>query len=768
MASAPTRGARLNKGQWAALTLAAFVGVISGALHLFEPLDLALSAFRDKMNARSASGEIVLVAVDDRSVAALGPLPWKQTVVASAVRRVLAAGPRMVHLDGEIAAEDQNNSQLRAVLAVSNQRVTLAARVSTAGDNREQTRYLPNPHLTQHASVLNTNVRVEWDGSIRRHFYKAPFEDKYVPTLASRLGRVSKAPSETFPINLAIDVSSIPTVSLLDILDDRVPATSISGKAVVFGRTDLSARPFWTGTQGVVPAAKIHILAAETLLIGEPLELSWFVPLVFSLSGVALIITGKRRRAALTAAGSVGGLLLTFLVLPQRQIYVDVLPGIAALLIAAATRWAWEARAESRRRAETNPITGLPNLQALRRVVASSKTIVVAARVKNYASVSASLPTQSEKDMVDQIVARLSFGARGSDIYQLDDGHFVWIAHDVTEELVSNEVEGLHALFRSPVVIGDRLIDLTVAFGLDADTTRPLVQRTSSAFVAADEASRAGKRLSSFNPATLANAEWDMSLLTRLDRAIEANELWVAYQPKLDLVRGEITGAEALVRWTHPTRGDIYPNQFIPVAEEGGRIAKLTYYVLDRALEAANAVSSGVDGFDVAVNLSAAMLAERNLADRVSELLEKHGVSPSRLTLEITETSALSSAQEARAILSALVGQGIKLSIDDYGTGFSTLEYLRSIPAVELKIDRSFVSMLHGSQSDRIVVNSTIQLAHSLDRRVVAEGVENQEILKQLREMGCDLAQGYFIARPMPLPQLVATLVPNSTSAQAA
>jgi EAL domain-containing protein (putative c-di-GMP-specific phosphodiesterase class I) len=259
-----------------------------------------------------------------------------------------------------------------------------------------------------------------------------------------------------------------------------------------------------------------------------------------------------------------------------------------------------------------------------------------------------------------------------------------------------------------------------------------------------------------------------MSLLARLDHAIETEELWVAYQPKLDLRTGTITGAEALVRWMHPEKGQIFPDQFVGAAEEGGRIERLTSFVLDRALEVAASINSAGRPFHIAVNLSALLLTDTELVARVEALLRKHGVAPHLLTLEVTETSTMRSAVEAMVQLQRLADLGVQLSIDDYGTGFSTLDYLKRIPASELKIDRSFISMLHKSQSDRIMVNSTIQLAHSLGRKVVAEGVESAEILSELKRMGCDMGQGYHIARPATLPQLLDILRSEGAARNAA
>ncbi len=244
------------------------------------------------------------------------------------------------------------------------------------------------------------------------------------------------------------------------------------------------------------------------------------------------------------------------------------------------------------------------------------------------------------------------------------------------------------------------------------------------------------------------DANWRLSLLSQLDQAIEAGEVWVAFQPQLDLATGRIRGAEALARWTHPEKGPISPQEFVSAAEQSGRIEKLTLFVLDHAVATAAQVNRHGASFDMAVNLSARMLTMKSLPIEVRAILARHGLDPKRLTLELTETAALAGDGSDLAPLHKLRELGVRLSIDDYGTGLSTLDYLKKVPASEIKIDQSFVKAIRDHRSDLIMVQSTIALAHSLGRTVVAEGVESEEILDILRSLKCDVAQGFLIGRP--------------------
>ncbi|HYN31335.1 MAG TPA: EAL domain-containing protein [Ilumatobacteraceae bacterium] len=240
-----------------------------------------------------------------------------------------------------------------------------------------------------------------------------------------------------------------------------------------------------------------------------------------------------------------------------------------------------------------------------------------------------------------------------------------------------------------------------------------------------------------------------LSMLGDLRAAIENHELNLHLQPKLDLASGTIVGAEALVRWTHAVRGVVHPTQFVRVAEDTGLIKQLTDFMLGRGVSQLREIHDRGYHLGLAVNLSTHDLLDTKLTSRVEGHLSANGVDPSMLTLEITESSLLIDAPRARATINELHEVGVRLSIDDFGTGYSSLSYLRRLPVAELKIDQSFVANLLLDEQDEVIVRSTIDLGHNLGLVVVAEGVENNEVLERLRTFGCDIAQGYCISRPL-------------------
>jgi EAL domain-containing protein (putative c-di-GMP-specific phosphodiesterase class I) len=238
-------------------------------------------------------------------------------------------------------------------------------------------------------------------------------------------------------------------------------------------------------------------------------------------------------------------------------------------------------------------------------------------------------------------------------------------------------------------------------------------------------------------------------LVGELRRAIERGELILHYQPKAELRSGRVQWVEALVRWDHPTRGRLFPDEFIPLAEQTGLIRPLTAWVLDEALTQTSAWLVNGLRLGVAVNLSARNLHDGELPGQVQELLHKHSFPPALLKVEITESSLVVDPERAMHILSRLRAMGVQVAIDDFGVGYSSLAYLKKLPVTELKIDRSFIQQMVVNRHDAAIVRSTIDLSHELGLEVVAEGVEDEATWDLLYRLGCDVVQGNLISSPL-------------------
>ncbi|RBY94363.1 hypothetical protein DQ244_03310 [Blastococcus sp. TBT05-19] len=300
-----------------------------------------------------------------------------------------------------------------------------------------------------------------------------------------------------------------------------------------------------------------------------------------------------------------------------------------------------------------------------------------------------------------------------------------------------------------PVTVEGTVLELEGSCGIatEAGTAADLLRHADVAVHAAKE-EHAGVAV--YRPSMDADSGTQLTLVADLRRAVRDDELVVHYQPRVRLSDGRVLGVEALVRWQHPVRGLVPPSEFVPLAEQTGLIGALTDAVLGQALAACRRWrDEGLD-LTVAVNLSVRGLFDAGLADRIAALLHYLDLPASCLELEITESAAMRDPGRALEVLHRLRDAGIALSVDDYGTGHASLAYLTRLPVSTLKIDRSFVQTMELDASDRTIVRSTIDLAHGLGLRVVAEGVETRAAWDELGRLGCDDAQGYWLARPQP------------------
>jgi diguanylate cyclase (GGDEF)-like protein len=360
--------------------------------------------------------------------------------------------------------------------------------------------------------------------------------------------------------------------------------------------------------------------------------------------------------------------------------------------------------------------------------------------------------------LLEQVAARLGETVRrGDTLARLGGDEFAVLVRDVPNRGVVAEVAArLQDAMTRPFVLNGftAVLDASVGIAYCPDhgtDVHVLVQR---ADVAMYEAKRSRTGIETYAEERDPYSAERLQLLGELREAISAGELVLHYQPKVDVGTEAVVGVEALVRWDHPTRGLLPPGEFVPLAERTGAIADLTRWVLDTALAQTRAWRDvGLD-LTVAVNLAAPNIVDEALPDLVRSLLERWGVPGDRLECEISEHTVMADPHRAISVLERLRALGVRLSLDDFGTGHSSLAYLKRLPLDEVKIDRSFVIGMAENANDAAIVRSTIDLARNLGLEVVAEGVESEAILRDLGALACDVAQGFYLSRPLPAAEL--------------
>lgn len=387
----------------------------------------------------------------------------------------------------------------------------------------------------------------------------------------------------------------------------------------------------------------------------------------------------------------------------------------------------------------------------------------------HFKAVNDSLGHAAGDELLLAVAQRLRLAARDtSAIARLSGDEFIVVdAFDRPQEATAL-AERLLDILKAPMqiegleIVTSASIGVAVAEG-EGESIDNLIRRADIAMYRAKALGR--NRWELHQPAESDPTVDRLRALGELRQGISHGALRIHYQPRMDLRTGLASGVEALVRWQHPTRGLLPPSDFIGMAEESGLIRPLGAWVLQETLKQAEGwckEDPNAAGLQYAVNLSVRQLTDPGLVQMIKDALHLRETDPSRLLLEITETALMSDPEAARVSLTALKKLGVGLAVDDFGTGYSSLTYLKKFPVDELKIDRSFIKGLGSNSGDKAIVSSCIDLAHALGIRAVAEGVETVEQVQALKAMGCDLAQGFHFARPLPAPRLKEWLHANA------
>ena len=735
------------------LLVASAISMVLIFLTFLHPLDQLGWVFQSRIASHQPSGDIVFVGTD-RDLA--DPrLPTRREELADALTKLNDQGVGRVYID--IAFPEASNEiadrKLAAAIASLGPRAVIVDRVEQATGTEKRI-------VSSHPTIAGGTKRVvsesteNWMGFVWTSQYSHDVRGQRIPSLAASLAGVPESRSGLFKIDYAISSSTIPATSLATI-SDGTNVLGLTGRTVVIGGEGLGSNSKRIPGDYSVPSSYVSIYAAETLKSGRTAHITALPATIFYILLFALLVIAmSKRNRRYVAYSALAGLI-------PASLYMGAVLGIrlevsycAFILIAYASmrsRARWKNRL-----ALVDAETNLPKLQALEEALTKdfqAKGHIVVARVHGYEHVLKTLRRSDRAHYVLKLVDRLRAADSGLVVYS-EGHHLAWHSQQDDTNQLADHLEGMRAMFAAPLNVAGSTVDVGISFGVAKLDGEPGA-RLAAAVAASEESSEALQPIKIAESSSRFDELWDISLRARIDEAMAAGEIFCVYQPKVDTRTGTMTGVEALVRWQDPARGFIPPMHFIAQCEKAGRMEALTQYVLEHACAAGRLMHFRGKTITMAINISATLLSDMKIVGMVRNVVQATGFDPRFLVLEVTETSRIGNLQTAEMVLNELKALGARISMDDFGVGETNFETFFELPFDELKIDRLFVANMAKSAKARSIVASIVGMGREARIGIVAEGAEDEETLKLLTEMGCTHVQGYALARPMSLENLM-------------
>lgn len=751
---------------WRSYLLSLAITILVGALAILDPVDSLLELTTGKFAWRNVSNETIAIAVDDETLRKLETDELSAGHHKQIIDAAKEAGLGRLFVDFQykrLEKEPAFNQLVESVNAWDDRIILAVEALSfTPGENRVGRITWPSDQFSERA----IRACICWEYMFWQVWdvpYSVVADGRTIPTFSSLMGGVPLQKPSRFPLDYSYKPSSITKISAINLLEGNFARGALAGKDAIlapYSTTSLD-RHYFPG-HNLTAGADIHIIAGETLKRGHPVLLGW-APAAALTAAITflLLVTGYTRRFLIIAAITAALLILAKFTLILSLTHIKIAPSLVLLAMLSVqmtlVRRKWAAQ-------QQNPVSGLPNFNALRAHAPFGTRSVITVSIVNFDEITTYLSAEQGQPLIEQIVRRLEMGAANTSLYHDGDGSFAWLTPLQQSYEVEAQLAGLAALFHTPIVVDDRRVDVTVAFGINEEHHGSNSQRLAGARGALERAARNRSLFERHTSSEDDDATWKLSFQSQLKDALINGDFWVAFQPQYDIPTGRMIGVEALARWTHPTRGPIPPDQFIVQAEKSQDIYRLTLFVMEKSIQCGAELHAAGHPLAVSVNLSAALLDNIDLAATIETMLRAHDFPSSSLTVEITETAQFEDSAQAMKTLAHLRQSGIRLSIDDYGTGQSNLEYFTRIEAHEIKIDKSFVKTMRESQRNFEIVKSTIELAHRLGAVAVAEGIEDHATLKLLGNLGCDVGQGYHLGKPQLFFEIMASLDANPHS----
>jgi diguanylate cyclase len=745
-------GAAMLRGKRAKVaSMALLFGLVSSLIELPLPAEDFYRAVRAELRSRPAPQNIAMIAIDDKTLNAYNRSLPSRIEDSLVIDVLIASGVEKVAFDRAHADPENPTADARfaETLARHEGKVWLGFAPKHEVGFQVVEEISPRPEFRRHANLAAMNgLNSPFDLSVTFPTWVA-LHGKMRPSLSAMLANYS-GPERLFRPDYAFNPSTVPTFSYIDVISGKVAPEMLAGKNVIIGKAYYESSDYYRLPlrDGKVPGAYFHIMGAHTLQRGVPVDLMWFPGLLIAAAAIAALVL-DRSKSTRAVVWTGAGLLALPLLTDEIGINIDVMSAILTLV------WAGIGFQRINRKYFSSDVDAMKT-SAISSDKPSEERDVYALKIANLAEMSESWTPREIGDFVNTLITYVKGPGEVGDV-AFDRDILVWLAPRMDSDDLERHADGLALMLKTAISHDWQSTNGAPALGIDTNHALPVGLRIKKAMQVAEEAANRGARFIINDAAHLEARNNRLEMIRVLEKGLRDRTIGAAYQPKIDLESGRIVGAETLIRWRPEGREYVDPQELVLAAEAGDRINELTLLIMETALVDGKQAITLDPRFKLAVNMSAKSLSDTHLLFEIMTMLGRHAFPPENLTLELTETAKLEDQRIAPQI-AALKARGISLSIDDFGTGQSNLEYIEKLPSSELKIDKRFVQHMATSEESRAVVRATIEIAHSLGKIVVAEGVEHASVAATLRSMGCDQAQGYLFSRAIAMPELLAMM----------
>ncbi len=730
--------------------IAVVFGLVSAVLEMPLPVEDVWRAVRAELRSRSAPQDVMLVAIDNGTLNALQrPMP-SRSHDRIVIDNLMAAGATKVMFDRAHADPESPEADAEFIETLKRHpgKVWLGAMPNVHNWQVEMAAILPHESFREHTRIASFVAKGGPFGLSAKLPTQVEIGGTQLPSISTVLASY-RGPALWYRPDYAFDPSTVPSKSYESILDGNFAPDEIAGRSIIIGETHTRSNDhFRFRLNQTLPGVYFHILGSHTLKRGIPANLSWFPALLIAIVTIAIqTISGFRSSRILL--GAIGLLMMAPLALDEVGINIEVMSAVLALL------GATFGFRHIAKKYYSNDVDAFTTSAIPLGKVERDKD-VYALKISNFAELSEDWNSNQMGEFIANLISFIKGPADAREVV-LEKDVLIWLAPAISGKKLDKHADGLALMLKMVISHDPMSAGSAPALGIDTHYEMPLGQRVKKAIQAAEQAATRGVRFIINDAAYLEARQHRLELLRVLEKGLRDRSIGVGYQPKVNLHTGEIVGAEALIRWQPEGAEFINPQELVLTAEANDMINDLTLIVMDVALHDARKALKCDPSFKLAVNMSAKSLSDTDFLFDMMILLGEHRFPGKNLTLELTETAKLDDVGIAAQIRS-LRQRNISLSIDDFGTGQSNLEYLEKIPSNELKIDKRFVQGMKTSEESKAIVRATIEIAHSLGKVVVAEGIEDQAMADELAAMACDQGQGFLFSPAVPMEQLVAMM----------